>query len=145
MEPTFELVQHTADMGVRARASDLPGLVKAAARGLYAIIGELHVDEDEVERVRVSFTGDDPAGLLRDLLAELLYRFENEGRMARRVEVERFEAGELRVCLNLRPVDLSASVLHGEVKAVTYHQLAILPRLSEDGQPFYEALFFVDL
>ena len=41
MEPSFELFDHTADIGIRARAATLPELATVAGQGLYAVIGDL--------------------------------------------------------------------------------------------------------
>ena len=41
MEPSYELFDHTADIGIRAVAPTMAGLVAPAGQGLYAVIGEL--------------------------------------------------------------------------------------------------------
>jgi SHS2 domain-containing protein len=41
MEATYELFEHTADLGVRVRAANLPDLLAPATAGLYACIGTL--------------------------------------------------------------------------------------------------------
>ena len=44
MDSSFELFDHTADVGIRVWADTLPGLLAPAGEGLYAIIGELAVE-----------------------------------------------------------------------------------------------------
>lgn len=126
MQPTFELFDHTADLGLRVQAGDLPQLLAPAAEGLYASIGEL-VPGGPVSRRRIDLQDDDPALLLRDYLAELLILFEGEQCLATAVFPETFTRGRLTAEIDIRAVDAAASSFYREVKAVTYHQLSIKP------------------
>ena len=77
MEPTFELFDHTADMGVRVRASTMPELIAPASDGFYATIGEIAVGEGATPFLFEAH-GAEASVLLRDYLAELLLRFERD-------------------------------------------------------------------
>lgn len=125
MQASYELFDHTADMGIRATAPTLAGLVQPAGEGLYAVIGEL-VAGGDARSGEWEFRGDDPATLLRDYLGELLVWFERQRRMvvgAREVE---FTAERLAVRASTVTVDEARSAYHREVKAVTYHELKIV-------------------
>lgn len=138
VEPSFELFEHTADLGVRVRAASRAELVAPAIDGLYAAIGGVEPDAATQGRT-LDFTGDDPALLLRDLLAEVLYLFENQHLLVVGTTVDVFDGCHLRVHVQLAPVPADAS-FDREVKAVTYHALSIAP--VADG---YEAVFIVDI
>ena len=126
-------------MGIRVRAGSLPELVDPATRALYAAIGDLvPVVGESSESFRID--GEDAATILRDYLGELLVRFERDGRMVTRVDVPRFDDRQLRVVATLSSVDAEGSEYLREVKAITYHELAIRPI---DGG--YEATFIVDI
>lgn len=139
MDASFELFDHTADMGVRVRAGTREELVVAAVDGFYATIGELVVGGEEAA---FSFQrrGDDDATLLRDFLNELLILFERDKRRTVRIDEVRFSARELAVAATVAAIDPQRSEYHREVKAITYHELAI--RSVEGG---YEATFIVDI
>lgn len=138
MKAHFELFDHTADLGVRVRAGTLEDLVAPAVAGLYAAIGRL--ERAAIGQVRTfAFRGNDPAVLLRDLLAELLYLFESERLMAVDPTVEAFDAHELRVRAGLAAVG-DGSTCDREVKAVTYHELALRPIAGG-----FEATYIVDI
>gem|GEM_PF-161170 len=124
VEPNFELFDHTADLGIRIRASSVAGLLKPASEGLYAAIGELvpGVDPDSCE---VHLTGGTEAQLLRDFLNELLLRFEQRKQIAVRIDDPRLDDQELGATIDFRCVDEERSAYHREVKAITYHELAI--------------------
>ena len=135
----FELFDHTADIGVRVFAPTLTELVAPAVAGLYAVIGAL-VPSGPVAETRFSFSGAEPALLLRDYLAELLRLFDAERRMVTAVAAEEFDRERLTVVGQMRAVDMSASELEREAKAVTYHRLELRPVAGG-----YEATFIVDI
>ncbi len=136
----YELFDHTADLGVRVFAPTLPELVAPATDGFYATIGVIHVSRCADAARSFEFTGVDAAVLLRDYLAELLNLFETEHRRLIGVRVHEFTPQRLVVTGQAQPVDQERSSLRREVKAVTYHELAIRP--VADG---YEATFIVDI
>ena len=139
MEPSFELFDHTADIGIYARAGTLPELVEAAGEGLYAVIGEL-VPGGQAQQISVELKDAEPAVLLRDYLDELLVLFDRDHRRATGVEVARFDRERLSATLETQVVDRDRSIYHREVKAITYHELEI--REIPGG---YQATFIVDI
>ncbi len=136
----FELFDHTADIGVRAWAPSLAGLVAPATAGLYAVLGEVVPQAAAATDWRCDLRGDDPAVLLRDYLAEVLLLFDCEHRRIGHLRVLQFDGGQLQVQATADAIDSARSVLVREIKAVTYHELAI--RRTADG---YEATFIVDI
>jgi len=124
VEPHFEIFDHTADAGIRVRAATLPELIEPATRGLYAVIGEL-VAKGNSEDLEFDGSGDDPAVLLRDFLQEALLLFETRHRIITSVDVPAFTPATLSVRGKTEAVDPERSVFYREVKAVTYHELAI--------------------
>lgn len=124
MGGTFELFDHTADIGVRVRAATLAELVSPATDGLYAVIGDIATTGRALEQ-RIELTDDEPAVLLRDYLAELLHAFDHGHRRATDVKVRAFDERRLDVSVALREVDDARSDFEREAKAVTYHELAV--------------------
>ncbi|MFH1417956.1 MAG: archease [Planctomycetota bacterium] len=139
MEARFELFDHTADVGIRVFAPSMAGLIAPAGEGLYTVIGELAPGGDR-SRLRLEHTGDDPAVLLRDYLAELLFQFEDQQRIVVSTDVRTFDEGRLVVEAQLATVDESVSLYEREVKAITYHALEIAKL--EDG---FQATIIVDI
>ncbi len=139
MEPTYEFFDHTADIGFRLRGATLPELLKPARDALYAVIGEL-VSTNETRTVTFNLAGAEPAMLLRDYLAELLLLFERDARVVTSLEVSVFDEDRLAATAQAALVDRDRSVYHHEVKAITYHELAV--RTIPGG---YEATVIVDI
>ena len=140
VQPSFELFDHTADIGVRVRAGSLAELATPAAEALYTVIGELVTGPGTPGSRVFDLSGDDPAVLLRDLLAELLFAFEHDRQIAVEIAVAEFTGDRLRATVQMAGLDGRRSVYHREVKAITYHQLGI--RAIEGG---YEAVYIVDV
>jgi SHS2 domain-containing protein len=136
----YELFDHTADVGVRVRATSLAELLAPATDGLYAIIGDLVTDGREAESRELELSADEPALLLRDYLAEVLGLFEMGRLMVTTVEAREFSQTRLAATVQLQRIDMTASTLEREVKAVTYHELRVC-RVA-DG---YEATYIVDI
>jgi SHS2 domain-containing protein len=70
----FELLEHTADVGIRARGPTLEGAFEQATLGLAEVLGVWRPLPGE--RVEIALEGDDPGGLLVDWLNEVLYLHE---------------------------------------------------------------------
>ena len=139
MQPSFELFDHTADMGIRARAATLPGLLAPAGEGLYAVIGEL-VAAAESKPLVFNLTANDSAELLRDYLSELLTLFDRDALRFTALEVHVFSERCLSLTVHTAHLDKQRSSFRREVKAITYHQLAIRPVAGG-----YEATVIVDI
>jgi SHS2 domain-containing protein len=139
MKASYELFDHTADVGVRIQAPDMTGLIEPATHGLYAVIGELTASGD-TKRLELSFEGSDPAMLLRDYLAEILFAFERDQVCVTSLEVIEFTANRLHIIGRMAPVDRLQSEFQREVKAITYHELTLAP--AGGG---YQASFVVDI
>ncbi len=143
MESSFELFDHTADIGIRARAATLPELAKVMGDGLYAVIGELrpaHGAVGEPRELEIELHHADAAILLRDYLDELLVLFDRDHRIVTVANVSTLGEGRLMAILETVLVDHERSVYYHEVKAITYHELNI--RQIPGG---FEAAVIVDI
>ena len=135
----YEVLEHTADLGIRVRAATLDGLMADAARGLFAVIaGDL---AQIVPREERAFTvpGTDPVWLLHDWTSELLAAFEIDRLLLREFSVA-VDAAGLRATAKGERFDPSRHELAHEVKAVTQHLLDV--HQAPEG---WEATFIVDI
>lgn len=139
MHASFELFDHTADLGVRVRAATRAGLVAPATDGLYAAIGRI-VTAGPAAPWAFELTGRDAAELLRDYLADVLRLFERDHVRVCEPAVREYSDARLAVVGRVAGVDRAASELEREIKAVTYHELAV--REVPGG---WEAMFIVDI
>jgi SHS2 domain-containing protein len=120
----YEFFEHTADLGLRARARDLKELFEDSATALFAaIVDDLSTVRPEVQ-LSVEVEGTDLEYLLFDWLRELLYRFDAEHMLFSKFEVSVTETG-LKGTAAGEPIDPARHVLSHEVKAITYHALKV--------------------
>lgn len=126
----YELFEHTADLGLRVRAADLDTLFAEAAACLFSAIVEDPGTVRTDTAVTVEVAGTDREFLLFDWLKELLYRYDGEHLLFGRFEVKVRDDGLTGTAWG-EPVDPERHVLLHEVKAITYHELKVVP--TDDG------------
>jgi len=117
---TWELIDHTGDIGVVARAPMLEELFAECARAMFSVLAETQSPAPAGSDF-FPIAGADPAEELRDFLSELLYRFSAERRM-----YVAFTPGEGSVSADWELYDAARHPLRTELKAVTYHQLEVI-------------------
>jgi SHS2 domain-containing protein len=122
----FEIFEHTADIGIRARAGTLEELFVDAARGLFSIMVANPETIRPLQEITVSIAGEQHDDLLFDWLAELLYTFDTKRMVFREFEVKCTGVGVTAV-IRGEPIDRARHELDMEVKAITYHGLKCEP------------------
>ena len=141
----FELVPHTADLGICVTSPTRAGLIKIATQGLYAVIGNLKAEDGSRFRRTLELTDGDALSYLRDYLAELLFLFYSKREIATMVRIKEFSDEQFLGEIEVARLDEQCSVFEREVKAITYHELAITEKKSDTGETFYEAMIIVDI
>jgi|RhiMetdeSRZDD1v2_1073273.scaffolds.fasta_scaffold365765_2 SHS2 domain-containing protein len=118
----FELLEHTADIGVRARGATLEEVFEQATLGLAEVLGALRPGTGEA--VGVAVTAGDPGALLVDWLNEVLWLHEVRGHAGvAAVRVERVAGDRADGTVSFSSTDRPAEGTF--VKAVTYHRLRV--------------------
>ena len=117
----FIELRHTADWEIEAWAPDLNRLFEQAAIGMYAISGTHLYPEPRITRL-LELTAEDAESLLVKFLSELLYIGEQFG-LAFDVFDLQIDGCSLHARLHGAPMTEQSK----EIKAVTYHKLAIQP------------------
>jgi SHS2 domain-containing protein len=121
----YEIFEHTADVGIRARAASPGELFVDAARGLFSVMVANPEAVRMVEEASFNVAGHDIEELLHDWLAELLYTFH-----ARRMVLSEFrvqvESTGIRATACGEPIDTTRHQIDAEVKAITWHGLKVV-------------------
>ena len=115
----WELIDHTGDVGVTARAPTLEELFAECARAMFSIVADAPAPSP-AGTDSFAVTGSSPEEELRDFLSELLYRFSADHRM-----YVSFTAAPGKVDAAWETYDSARHPLRTELKAVTYHQLEV--------------------
>lgn len=120
----YETFEHTADIGLRARAGDLDALFVEIAKAFFSVIVENPTEIRAVNEFSVSVETDELDDLMYDWLAELLYLFDTEHVLMCGFDVT-VQDGKLTATVCGEPVDETRHRLDMEVKAITYHELKV--------------------
>jgi SHS2 domain-containing protein len=124
MEKDFEILDHTADVGIIAYGADLSQAFANAARALFSLITELD-DVEEVVYRDIELTASDEESLLVEWLNELVYQFDTEGIIFKRFDIIQLNSTHLKARSYGEKVDSSRHKLKTGVKAATYHMLKV--------------------
>jgi len=131
---TFRSFDHTADVGLEVHGESLEDLLATAARAVFSLmLDEGPTDPEVEEEVRIEPV---PAGGgLEDVfvawLQELLYRFETQLLVPLEFDFPEVGPRRVRARVGFGRFDPRRHRAGTEVKAVTYHELAV--RRSADG------------
>jgi SHS2 domain-containing protein len=121
-EKHFDVIEHTADWAIRVKGSDLAQLFCHAAEGMSSLMaGDLETLPLDVVRT-LGLKAYDAESLLVEWLSELAYWAEMEQMVFRQFDLIEVTATELRGTVK----GGRAPILHKHIKAVTYHNLAII-------------------
>jgi SHS2 domain-containing protein len=124
MKKDFEILDHTADVGIIAYGTDLSQAFANAARGLFSLITDLD-DVEEILHRDAELTATDEENLLVEWLNELIYQFDTEGIIFKRFDIIRLDNTRLKARGYGEKVNKSKHKLKIGVKAATYHMLKV--------------------
>lgn len=123
MKP-YEIIEHTADVGLRIYGKDLKELFAHAAIGL----GDLMTDISKVsikEEQRIQLKGEDVGDLLLKWLREILFLFSAQHKIFKEVTFHQLTEKELDATVKGEIFNPAIHDQKCEVKAVTYHQFKL--------------------
>jgi SHS2 domain-containing protein len=119
----YELFDHTADLGLRARAPNLDSLFAETAQALFAAIVDDPSTIQPQQKVSIALPPDEPVYLLLDWLKELLHCFDADHFLFRQFTVH--VNGGVQATAWGELYDSARHHLAHEVKAITYHGLRV--------------------
>lgn len=123
----FEIIEHTADVGIEVISDTLEGLFEESCVALASLM--FGKTGKGAEAIKISFKGIDYEDLLVAFLNELIFLFDTESFVFSRAVCERLEknGAELKVFGQRKAV-----VPYISVKAATYHDV----RIRKEGTTF---------
>ena len=120
----FEVVNHTADIGIRAYGKTPQEVFENAAVGMFSLMADLSTVK-ESESFDFSVEGEDRENLLVEWLNELLYFFETENVLLKKFEITEWSDHHLSARTTGERIDLQRHSLETQIKAATYHTLKV--------------------
>ena len=130
MSKKYILLDHTADLRLRIFGETMATLFENAGTALAELICDPET-LDAVQTVTIAVTGDDPPDLMVNYLRELLYLWSGEERLIKQTRVGDITDRSISAEVALAPFTPARHTILNEIKAVTYHQIAVEP--ADDG------------
>jgi SHS2 domain-containing protein len=122
MAPGFELLEHTADIGIRARGRSPSEAFEQATQGFFHLMYDPEQVQPTIER-NLEVRAEGYEYVLHDFLNELVYLFDAEKLAFSQIEILELSPEQLRATLRGERFDPSRHDGRVYVKAVTLHQL----------------------
>lgn len=120
----FEILDHTADIGLIIYGNDLKSLFKHAGEGFFYLLTDLKKVRPRIER-RVKLHGESLDRLMVDWLGELLYLHEVDHLLFKEFMIGSVGEHGLEAVVKGEPFQEGVHVVKTEIKAVTYHQIEV--------------------
>jgi len=136
----FEVIEHTADMGIKAYGKDLSELFTNAAYGMASLITDLEkVNPKDVENITLK--EENREELLVSWLNEIIYLSASKGRIFSKFEVSEIDDRHLKAKIFGEEFDIDRHRIETEFKAATYHRLKISDSNLPEGVLQAEIIF----
>lgn len=119
----YEVLEHTADLMIRAYGSDLKECYENMAYGMFDQTVDLR-DVEPTETREISVTGLDEEDALYSFLSELLFIEDYENIICKEFDVD-IDGLSIRCVAKGAPLDRSKMHVRAEIKAVTFHMMEI--------------------
>ena len=124
----YELIEHTADIGIRVKAHDLKELFINAALAMFEIIAERKKTEAKKQKINITQKADDREELFINWLNELISLSATKGLIFDVFKINKLKENSLEATVVGR--DIKNYKINTEVKAATYHALKLEEALS---------------
>jgi len=120
----FEIIEHTADIGIVAYGADIKQVFANAALGLFTLMADLDNLKEGVKR-EIELSAEDVEVLLVQWLNELIYISEVEHVIFKRFEINELSNTRLKATCFGEKIKAGQHRLKREIKAATYHMLKL--------------------
>jgi protein archease len=124
MRKTFEIMDHTADVGIIAYGMNIEELFSNAALALFSLITELESIQEKLH-LNVKVGSDERDSLLVEWLNELIYFFDAKHVLFNRFDIESLTENELKATCYGEDFDPLKHRIKRGIKAATYHMLRL--------------------
>jgi SHS2 domain-containing protein len=121
----YEVLEHTADVGLKAYGGTLEEIFENAAVGMFDLMTDVSLVRPTGE-VAVQVQSQDIESLMVDWLTELIYVHEMQNVFLSQFDVS-IDGLSLTGTARGEPVDASRHPLEMLIKAVTYHMIEVKP------------------
>ncbi|MFH1046408.1 MAG: archease [Candidatus Omnitrophota bacterium] len=120
----YEIIDHTADIGLRARGKDLKELFAHAAYGMFEIMADLK-NVQAKKTIPVNLKAPNVEELFLSWLGELLYLYNSKKLILNSFTIDTINETSLSARAGGETLNLKKHRLKMEIKAATFHNLLV--------------------
>lgn len=124
MSNKYELIDHTADFGIRVFGFSSRELFSNAAWALFDRLTETKAITGN-DSCKITVFGDDWPDLMVNWLREVLYLWNGKERLVKSVEILSLSEKKLSAKIYFDAYTPDRHIIKTEIKAVTYHQVYV--------------------
>jgi SHS2 domain-containing protein len=121
---TYQIIDHTADLGIIVQGTDEKNLFIRAAQAMTDLMVKGDISKKTVIK-DVSLQGEDFPDLMVRWLGEILYLFDGENLIVNSIKIKSISPTKLKSTLTLTSFETEHHQVKREIKAVTYHQISV--------------------
>jgi len=120
----YELIEHTADVGIRVKGDDLKGLFENAALAMFDIIAEeKNLEDKNKEKIKIKQKADNIDELFINWLNELLSLSATKEKIFCEFKFRNLDERNLEA--EVYGCSIKDYKINTEIKAATYHELKL--------------------
>ena len=138
----FEILEHTADIGLIAYGKNREEVFINTAKGMFGIIAGENRNLKENFYDKIKLEADNLEGLLFAWLNELLYISETKLVILNKFEIKDLSNNKIKAEVEGMKINPPSVKIEKEIKAVTYHRLEIK---KDEGSGLWSAQIIFDI
>lgn len=131
----FEILEHTADAGVRAQGQTREAVLENAAQGFYALALQ-QKPQGSAEKFTFHFQAENLESLLVRFLEELVYLLYTRNRVGTKYDLKLISDSHLEAEIEFQSIQ--AQDIAREIKSPTFHQL----KFEQRGDAWLAEVYF---
>lgn len=135
----YNLISHTADLGISVRGNSCGDLFRNAGLALMELLVDIKAPKSDKE-LKISLDGNDLPDLMVKWLSEILYLFEGEKLIVNEIFINSISSNKITSTISVMKFDNKYHEILREIKAVTYHQIDV-----KEQKGFWTARIIFDL
>jgi len=120
----FEIIEHTADIGLKIYAKNLKGIFVNAATGLLSLVTDIRKVSAK-KSIKINLKEENREELLVSWLNELIFQFSAHNFLAKQFKIKKIMDNLISADVRGEKIDLAKHKILTEIKAATYHDLEI--------------------
>lgn len=120
----YEIIDHTADTGIRVWAESPEKLFEEAAGAMFELIADTGLT-NETQTRQIQTEGIDRTDLLINWLRELLLLWNGDNCLVVSAQIIDLTETRLKASVNAEPFDPEKHEIYTDIKAVTYHNAEV--------------------